>query len=67
MGACGAANEGCGEAPGEADEDEAEDVVDDGGFGVGGCDWLSHGDGVDGLVVGELTVCAARSIECDCE
>lgn len=31
VGAGGAADEGRGEAPGEADEDEAEDVVDGGG------------------------------------
>lgn len=33
MGAGGAADEGRGEAPGEADEDEAQDVVDGGGPG----------------------------------
>lgn len=33
VGAGGAADEGRGEAPGEADEDEAQDVVDGGGPG----------------------------------
>lgn len=32
--ACGAADKGRGEAPGEAYEEEAEDVVDEGGGGV---------------------------------
>ncbi len=35
VGQGGAADEGCGEAPGEADEEEAEGVADEGG-GVGG-------------------------------
>ncbi len=35
VGAGGAADEGRGEAPGEADEDEAQDVVDGGGTLIG--------------------------------
>lgn len=33
-----APDEGCGEAPGEPDEDEAEDVVEDGWFLLGHCE-----------------------------
>lgn len=40
MSASGAADEWRGETPGQADEDEAEDVVNDGGFVVGHCDWV---------------------------
>lgn len=39
MGARGAADEGRREAPGEPDEDEADDVVDDGGLVVLHCGW----------------------------